>query len=1209
MPIITHSSGVAPASSLISSGVIGNNISTVLASTQTIFSYLTTGSSGNIFTFEGTFTYPSGNNGLPVGSLNKLTIDFDGDGSIDYTFDYGTSPIDVTPGMFSNAATTFYAALLGQSNTINYYSETQNFGPGWGVGANGTDASLTDAFSDIINIEGTGVYAGDHLRSILRDYQSASDVISVLSDDGDVVAIGDVYQIQALFGPVNATIILADDTMTDNSDASASNSLFGDAVQTGLGNFSDVSIEAGDDMITSNAFNEVAIFGDVGTILGNGVSIQGGNDTITVTEGIARIYADFFDVVSTSTSTVHGGDDIVTGTGAAPMFVWGDATNVSGAFHNVFGGDDTITGGAGADFLVGDIGRVTSISTMGGQFNLATGDDTISGGLGDDTIIGDIRTISRTSYFDVGDDTLNGGGGDDLIYGDYREINTALVTYAGTGVDTINGDDGDDVIFGQYGNDLLYGGADNDTINGGAGDDLIDGGSGLDIVDYSDVGVGITLALVPSGDLIVTFDGTDTLRSIEGIIGTDFADTLTGTAVANILIGGDGNDTLNAGSGDDILEGGLGDDTLDGGAGLDTVVYRDLGLGVGVIVDLNVNGQAQDTNGAGMDTLFSIENVTGTDFDDILYGSNDTNILHGGGGDDTILMRSGLSGFGTPGNNNQVFGEAGDDIMGFSLAGVAQSNVGSGQLFDGGDDVDTFVFETFGNGYQADLDDGVFFRIDTGAEIATLTNIENINAGSGNDRLVGNEADNILSGNDGDDYFFGQQGNDSLYGGAGNDTADFSSNFSGVIADLMEGAAVGTAQGSDKLFSIENIIGSNRDDEIYGDNFDNVLSGADGYDLLVGFDGNDTLDGGSGNDELFGEDGDDTLTGGGGADVLDGGGGDDVIYADREDFISGPDNVNGGTGFDTLIVTTNTVNYFKVGFSEGRFETGSVMHNNGNILQSFTRLPGGDGQTFAYDPFGLFDWSYAEIRDDVTNTKSYTTLSLFFSDTNDALDTVVNVQDNGRRVTTDYDPNNDEAYNVSIFTEDLADEGLWESVLDLRNDNNERYNLINVYDDGLRVDIEFDVENDDPYFRKVTNIDNSPSQLLLNYQTAVFYQTANIETYQLDVLGDNDVRSITDFDIDNLEVWATERTRTDDGDNFTWGTIIEQRMANGDALFVSQTNEGSYDTTDEYDLLGQEVWARRTVYIDDEDLYSWDTITFLYDDSGVVYDTTTVPDA
>jgi subtilisin-like proprotein convertase family protein len=61
--------------------------------------------------------------------------------------------------------------------------------------------------------------------------------------------------------------------------------------------------------------------------------------------------------------------------------------------------------------------------------------------------------------------------------------------------------------------------------------------------------------------------------TIETVHGGDGDDVLTGDRFANTLTGGRGNDVLRGGEGDDRLVGGAGNDTLDGGAGLDTAVF------------------------------------------------------------------------------------------------------------------------------------------------------------------------------------------------------------------------------------------------------------------------------------------------------------------------------------------------------------------------------------------------------------------------------------------------------------------------------------------------------------------------------------------------------------------------------------------------------------------------------------------------------------
>jgi Ca2+-binding RTX toxin-like protein len=75
---------------------------------------------------------------------------------------------------------------------------------------------------------------------------------------------------------------------------------------------------------------------------------------------------------------------------------------------------------------------------------------------------------------------------------------------------------------------------------------------------------------------------------MEGVIGTNFADTLTGSSANDVLKGGDGNDTINGGAGNDILVGGSGADTMTGGTGSDTFVFLKTDAGaVDTITDFN----------------------------------------------------------------------------------------------------------------------------------------------------------------------------------------------------------------------------------------------------------------------------------------------------------------------------------------------------------------------------------------------------------------------------------------------------------------------------------------------------------------------------------------------------------------------------------------------------------------------------------------------
>lgn len=70
-------------------------------------------------------------------------------------------------------------------------------------------------------------------------------------------------------------------------------------------------------------------------------------------------------------------------------------------------------------------------------------------------------------------------------------------------------------------------------------------------------------------DVAATTAFTDTLKSIENLVGTAVNDTLTGNGNANILAGGAGNDTVKGEGGDDLIRQGMewGNDTLQGGEG------------------------------------------------------------------------------------------------------------------------------------------------------------------------------------------------------------------------------------------------------------------------------------------------------------------------------------------------------------------------------------------------------------------------------------------------------------------------------------------------------------------------------------------------------------------------------------------------------------------------------------------------------------------
>jgi Ca2+-binding RTX toxin-like protein len=426
---------------------------------------------------------------------------------------------------------------------------------------------------------------------------------------------------------------------------------------------------------------------------------NGGNDTIIVMYDDLDIddFANIENVIYAGGSAPDpddDGDDTVSGGGGGgggtPMasIIFGgaaDETLDGGAGGNsIFGlaGDDLVIGGR--DSLASrDINNTIDIADLEDQTESDDGDDALYGGAGDDTILGG-----------QGDDTLDGGGGDDMMAGqagvdifrggagsdtvDYsRESPFQLlvnletnVASGGTGSDDtfysienlIGSDDridrfigtaaanhfwgqgGGDVFNGRAGNDMLDGGADgdiiygedgNDTIIGGNGQDYLDGGAGIDTVVYRASSAGVTINLGDGttsggdadGPVQIVGRGTtiqhDILAGFENAVGSFYNDHLIGSAATNVLYGG---------AGDDTLTGSLGADRLIGGAGRDTADYSD--ATTAVRLDLTRGGSMGDTYN-------SIENLSGSGFDDRLKGNGAANVLTGQGGDDTIRGGSG----------------------------------------------------------------------------------------------------------------------------------------------------------------------------------------------------------------------------------------------------------------------------------------------------------------------------------------------------------------------------------------------------------------------------------------------------------------------------------------------------------------------------------------------------------------------------------------
>ncbi len=286
--------------------------------------------------------------------------------------------------------------------------------------------------------------------------------------------------------------------------------------------------------------------------------------------------------------------------------------------------------------------------------------------------------------------------------------------------------------------------------------------------------------------------------------GTSGNDTADGLAGNDLLSGLAGDDSLFGGDGNDTLVGGEGNDTMDGGSGTDTADYSSASSGV--TVDLS-KSNAQNTGGAGTDTIKNMENATGSAFDDELKGNNSANVLSGGAGNDTLEGGSG---------NDILDGGTGNDVL------------------DGGSGDDTL---TGGEG-KDNLTGG------SGADV--------LDGGLGNDTLKGGSGDDILIGGEGNDTLRGGSGKDSLFGGAGND----------VLRGEGGDDTIDGGEGNDTL------LGGSGKDTLTGGAGDDLIKGGSGDDTIYGGAGNDDLRGGSGNDAFHADGGNDSMKGESGNDTF-----------------------------------------------------------------------------------------------------------------------------------------------------------------------------------------------------------------------------------------------------------------------------------------------------------------------------------------------------
>lgn len=305
--------------------------------------------------------------------------------------------------------------------------------------------------------------------------------------------------------------------------------------------------------------------------------------------------------------------NLLTGTASGSAVGTDTLVSIENAFGSYF--DDTITMG---NFEGGTAyGRAGNDLLTGGTMS-----DNFSGGSGNDTMDGKGGSSDAVFY-----SVTTSDGGTKALTGLGVTVNLA------TGVATDNWGDTDtlvgiEFVEGSTLNDTLVGGNPlNDAFEGFrglAGNDLIDGGSGFDRVFYETSPAAVTVVLggTNAGTAADGWGNTDTLLNIESVRGSSFDDTLTGSDSAAY----------------ESFEGRAGNDTIDGKGGRDRVEYRTSPNAVTVNLS---TGTAQDGWG-GTDTLLNIEEVRGSDLNDVLTGNAGNNLLLGANGNDALDGGAGI---------------------------------------------------------------------------------------------------------------------------------------------------------------------------------------------------------------------------------------------------------------------------------------------------------------------------------------------------------------------------------------------------------------------------------------------------------------------------------------------------------------------------------------------------------------------------------------
>lgn len=536
-----------------------------------------------------------------------------------------------------------------------------------------------------------------------------------------------------------------------------------------------VYTEGGDDYITADAWG-VVMYGedgnDVFEFMGYGGRAVGGSGADTfILDGFSLLAGDETDQWATITDFENGVDRIGIVNGTAGIHGFADLAQFM------------TQNGADVDIVLKGLPLITIKNTNLANLDASDfmfGSWATDGGFGPAPAAGSVPYPSTTVIRELNDYDI--GNDSERIIGN------------GTSNTYVEALDGHDYITSDGWNVSIFGGRGNDVIELFGGKNYVMGGAGYDYFVFDPTMLEVTPWEVLWAAITDYHDGVDKIVFYNGPSGIDdFADLAPFLAQA----GDDVTITL-TGRPPIVIE----DTDL---ASLDASDFLFVNRPA-VVTAFEANGAILLGNTVGVTTVtangYSNVTISGTINNDVLDFTAVNLIgigrVQGGDGNDTIIGNA---------DANIIWGEAGDDI----LSGGAGNDT-----LKGGAGIDTADYSYTTAGVTVSLAVTAAQTVAVG-DVDTITEMENLTGGSGNDTLTGTNAANTIDGGAGDDIIDAGRGNDIIVGGAGTDTAVFagvSTTYNLVTSagsvSITDGATGADGNdGTDQLSGIEQLLFKN----------------------------------------------------------------------------------------------------------------------------------------------------------------------------------------------------------------------------------------------------------------------------------------------------------------------------------------------------------------------------------------------------------------